>query len=189
MKETESYMDTNCWITCMEKNGYITFQALTAPVRDCWYPSFLAVRLYSSQCVNRSLSCREHNDGSQRLYFFLRHAQIHPKSAEPENEILLNIPHTKVITNCDFKRCSFSPIILCLTNSRKREGATTWQRCTKTKCEPPISVQTTASFYVKQTRHMKNGRQHCLNVLLFLAVPHIIKFGLFLIADYLWGFL
>ena len=42
----------------------------------------------------------------------------------------------------------------------------------------PLSVQSSALFKVKQTRHKKNGWQQCLNVLLFLAVPCIIKLGL-----------
>jgi hypothetical protein len=43
------------------------------------------------------------------LTCILRHAQIHPKTVEPENEILLSILHTKVIPNCDFRRCSILP--------------------------------------------------------------------------------
>jgi len=37
-------------------NAYITFQALTAPVHDCWWPSVLAVRLYSSQCTCQQIT-------------------------------------------------------------------------------------------------------------------------------------
>ena len=44
-----------------------------------------------------------------------------------------------------------SLIIVRLTNSRKREGATTWQRCTKTKCKPHSLF--TPVRYSKWNRH------------------------------------
>lgn len=59
--------------------------------------------------VNRSLSCREHNDGSRSLDLYFTTHPDPPKTVEPENEILLSIPHTKVIPNCDFRRCSIFP--------------------------------------------------------------------------------
>lgn len=37
-------------------NGYITFQALTPLVHDCWWPSVLAVRHYSSQCISQQIT-------------------------------------------------------------------------------------------------------------------------------------
>jgi hypothetical protein len=39
-----------------EKNGHITFQALTAPVHDCWFPSVIAIRLYSAQCTCQQIT-------------------------------------------------------------------------------------------------------------------------------------
>ena len=92
-------------------NGYITFQALTAPVHDCWLPSVLAVRLYSSQCTCQQITINVGNimTVAEVLTCILRHTQIHPKTVEPENEILLSILHTKVIPNCDFRHCSIFP--------------------------------------------------------------------------------
>ena len=43
------------------------------------------------------------------LTCILRHAQIHPNTFEPENEILLSILHTKVIPNHDIRCCSIFP--------------------------------------------------------------------------------
>jgi hypothetical protein len=61
------------------------------------------------------------------LTCILRHAQIHSKRVEPENVILLSILHKTVTSGA----VPLPLITVRLTKSRKREGATTWQRCTK----------------------------------------------------------
>jgi hypothetical protein len=83
------------------------------------------------------------------LASILRHAQIHPKTVEPENEILLGIPHTKAIPNCDFRRCSIFPNN-CAPNkqseTRRRHDMAAMH---KNQMRTPLSVQTSALFYVK----------------------------------------
>jgi hypothetical protein len=125
MREAESYMNTNCWIISMEKKWkhhvsstycsgswlLVAFCSCSSSLQFTVYMSTDHYHVGNTMTVAKVLTC------------VLRHAQIHPKIVEPENEILLSILHTKVIPNCDFRRCSIFP-----NNCAPNKESETWRR-------------------------------------------------------------
>jgi len=69
------------------------------------------------------------------LTCILRHAQIHPKTCYQKMRFCWVSCTLKWYQTVTSGAVPFSLIIVYLTNSWKREGTTTWQRCTKTKCK------------------------------------------------------
>ena len=85
------------------------------------------------------------------LTCILRHAQIHPRQLNQKMRFCWVCCTLKWYQTLTSGAVPFSLIIVRLTNSQKREGATIWQPCTKTKCEPLSPFRPVR--YSKRNRH------------------------------------